>query len=152
MPPEVFTSSGLLRINGLQIIESGAGGTCKRAAGRSNIDYLIADHDIAPLIDQMRIVPDVPWKPHVGISFRINRRPEHVMTNQIIKPKPILYEKVEKKDKLLRGLALKKSLMISMPLNRTKQKDALHSPKQLIETNGIMQKNLESRRRLKKER
>ena len=96
MPLETFNKSAMLQIHGMQIIDSGTDGTCKHANGRSNIDYLIVDHDIAPLIDQMRIVPDLPWQPHVGISFRINRRPEHVMTNQITKPKPILYEKDDK--------------------------------------------------------
>ena len=37
---------------------------------------------------------------------------------------------------MLRGPAAKKSLMISTPLNRTKQKGASHSPKQLIKPSG----------------
>ena len=78
------------------VIDTGADGACKHAHGRSNIDYLIVDHDVALLIDQVEIVLVAPWQPHVGIAFRTNSRPEHVKTNQILKPKPNLYEKDDK--------------------------------------------------------
>ena len=32
------------------------------------------------------IIYDVPWWPHYGISFSINRRPEHIKTLQLAKP------------------------------------------------------------------
>lgn len=41
-------------------------------------------------------VGEVPWKPHVGLRLELNRRPEHVYTKQLIKPKPLPMKKDEK--------------------------------------------------------
>ena len=67
MTPQDFTKSGIFNVHDMRIIDTGGTGTCKHSTGRSNIDYIIADNDLAALVDQVEIVADVPWQPHTGI-------------------------------------------------------------------------------------
>ena len=70
----------------------GKRGTCKHGAGRSNIDYIVVDTEVAQLIDNVSIALDVQLQSNVGIKFRTNRRPEHIHTMQLQRPKPIKYK------------------------------------------------------------
>ena len=56
--------------------------------GGKQLDYLLVDLDIAPLISNLRLVTDTPWAPHCGIAFDINRRPEQVFIKTLRRPKP----------------------------------------------------------------
>ena len=71
------------------VTAAGSEGTCKHATGWSLLDYLIVDADLAPLISNLQLVADVPWGPHLAITFELNRRPEHVKIQVLERPKPL---------------------------------------------------------------
>ena len=88
--------SGFLDILNCTVQTAGEEGTCKSASGYSLIDYALIDNDILNLVESLVQVGEVPWKPHVGLRLKLNRRPEHVYTKQLIKPKPLPMKKDEK--------------------------------------------------------
>ena len=66
-------------------------GTCKIQSGYSTLDYLLVSMDILPLVSDISVVPDVPWGPHVGITFSINARPRSLKHWQIQQPLPLRF-------------------------------------------------------------
>ena len=71
------------------VVTAGETGTCKMHSGFSLIDYALIDSDIRGIVESLEQVGDVPWKPHVGLQLKINRRPEGIITKQLIRPKPL---------------------------------------------------------------
>ena len=74
-------SSVYLNLLNCSIIIAGEIGTCKMHAGYSLIDYALVDNDIRGLVQSFEQVVEVPWKPHVGLRMKINRRPEKSSPN-----------------------------------------------------------------------
>ena len=67
--------------------------TCKTSKGSKQNDYLLVSPDLAPFIEDLKIEADVPWQPHVALSFTVNRRPEKVFHQTIDKPATLPYVK-----------------------------------------------------------
>ena len=86
--PAQLHESGLLHTMGLTIITAGIEATCHHSHGSSLLDYIICDEDIACLIGNVSLEPVKVWGPHVALKFSINRRPEHILVQQLCQPKP----------------------------------------------------------------
>lgn len=87
--PAEWHCTHYLNLLNCSIVTAGDEGTCKTRSGYSLIDYALVDNDIRGLVESFEQVGEVPWKPHVGLIMKINRRPEQIMTTQIIKTKPL---------------------------------------------------------------
>ena len=93
MTPATMRASGMLASSGLSIITAGDQATCKHSYGHSQIDYLLVDTDITALIGEVELVTAKSWSAHFGLTFTINCRPATIKTWQLVRPKPIPYEK-----------------------------------------------------------
>ena len=78
---------------GLTIITVGSEKTCKTSKASKQNDYLLVSTSLVPFIEDLAIVPDVVWQPHVAIAFSINRRPGKVYHQAIDKPATLPYVK-----------------------------------------------------------
>ena len=96
MTPQKMEESGMLSTVGLSIVTAGKEPTCKHSTGHSLIDYLLVDTSIVSLIRNIKLVEAKPWSTHAGIEFDINCRPAPISTLQLVRPKPIPYEKDDK--------------------------------------------------------
>ena len=92
MEPEEWDQEVLDAV-GLTIMTVGAEKTCKTSKGSKQNDYLLVSISLTPFLDDLAIVPDVVWQPHVAIAFSINRRPEKVYHQAINKPATLPYAK-----------------------------------------------------------
>ena len=58
--------------------------TCTTGKGR-HLDYIVASESRMPYISSIELV-DVPWKPHVGLSFSISSPSKHLLQRCQRKP------------------------------------------------------------------
>ena len=61
----------------------------------SQLDYILCDRDIAPLIEDVRLEPVVPWAPHSALTFAVSRRPQDISIRKLKVPKNLCYAKDE---------------------------------------------------------
>lgn len=96
MTPQQMRESGMLTLTGLSIITAGDQPTCKHSHSHSQIDYLLVDTSIVSLVSEVKLLAAKTWSAHCGIEFVINCRHGSVYTLQLVKPKPIPYQKDDK--------------------------------------------------------
>ena len=77
MQPKEMEETGITAAMGLDIIHTPyANGTCRLPTGSADriLDYVLCTKSLTPIIGECKIHHDVPWWPHYGISFAINKR------------------------------------------------------------------------------
>ena len=87
--PHQWAVSGFASLLNVLPITAGQHGTCRIATGSSQLDYLLIDEQLAPLIGDVSLVSSVPWSPHTGFRFSLLRKPSLIFTSQFVKPKPL---------------------------------------------------------------
>ena len=65
----MWEQSGYLSLLDMVPITAGSLGTCRTSTGTSQLDYLLVDAELVPLIGDMEIVANVPWGPHTGVRL-----------------------------------------------------------------------------------
>lgn len=86
----------LLQSAGLQILTVGDEKTCNTSTGSKQNDYIIVSIDLVPFIINLKLEADVPWGPHLGLSFEIDRRPEKTLYQALARPAGVPYAKDDK--------------------------------------------------------
>ena len=86
----------MLQAAGLQIMTAGIEKTCKTSHGSKLNDYIIVSTDLVPLITNLKILADVPWGPHVALTFEVNRRLGKIFHQALVRPEAITYATDEK--------------------------------------------------------
>lgn len=87
--PSEWQGTGLLEALKCQVIVAGEEPTCYHAYGKSTLEYGLFSLELMGLVQSFRTVADVPWKPHLGLELVLNRRPEHITTQQIQHVEPL---------------------------------------------------------------
>ena len=62
--------------------------TCHQGAGRT-IDYVVISRKLAPHLQSIEVITEVPWSPHDGLKVRLNADPLSFMTSSFRRPRQL---------------------------------------------------------------